>query len=65
MGLEGRFKWCYGRIVSERVRLDCFSVMVLDRRRRLDQKTRGERLEDEGIEYRQTNGASETEHTAG
>ena len=31
-------------------RLDCSRVMVLDRRRRVDQKTRGERMEDEGVE---------------
>ena len=45
-------------------RVDCSRVMVLDRRRRVDQKTRGERMEDEGVEYRQTNGVGETEHTA-
>ena len=44
-------------------RVDCPRVMVLDRRR-VDQKTRGERMEDEGVEYRQTNGVGETKHTA-
>ena len=45
-------------------RVDCSRVglMVLDRRRRVDQRTWGEWMEDEAVEYRQTSGAGETEH---
>ena len=38
---------------------------MLDRIKRVDQKIKEEQIEDEGIEYRQTNGVGETEHTAG
>ena len=55
-GLEGRFKWCYRRRVSERVGKDCSRVMALDIRGRIDQKTWDEWLEDEGVHnYQQMN----------
>ena len=37
-------------------RADCSRLMVLDRRRRVDQKTSGQQTENEGVEYRQTSG---------
>ena len=43
-------------------RVDCSTVMVIDRKRRVDQKTLDEPMEDE---YRQTSGVGETEHTVG
>ena len=46
-------------------RADCPRVMVIDRRRRVDQKTCDEQMKDEGVVYRRTSGAGETEHTAG
>ena len=45
--------------------VDCSRLMVLDRRRRVDQKTSGQQTENEGVEYRQTSGVGETEHTTG
>ena len=40
--------------------VDCFRVVIMfDRRRHVDQRTRGERMEDEAVEYRQTNGVGE------
>ena len=51
--------------MSERVGWNsCSRVMVLDRRRRADEKIPDEQMEDEGVEYRQTSGAGETEYTA-
>jgi len=46
-------------------RADCSRLVVLDRRRRVDQKTSGQQTENEGVEYRQTSGVGETEHTTG
>ena len=46
-------------------RAGCSRVMVLDRRRRADQKTSGQQTENEGVEYRQTSGVGETEHRTG
>ena len=46
-------------------RVDCPRVMVIDRRRRVDQKTCDERMKDEGVVYRRASGVGETEHTAG
>ena len=43
-------------------RVDCSTVMVIDRKKRVDQKTSDEPMEDE---YRQTTGVGETEHTVG
>ena len=45
--------------------VDCSTVMVINRRRHVDHKIWGERMEDDGIEARQMNGVGETEHTAG
>ena len=36
-------------------RADCSRVMVLDRRRRIEQKTWGEWMEDKGVKHQQTN----------
>ena len=38
---------------------------MLDRRRLVNQKIWAERMEDEGVEYRKTNGVGEIEHTGG
>ena len=46
-------------------RANCSRVMVLDRKRRVDKTTGAERMEDEGVECRQTNGVVETEHGIG
>ena len=45
--------------------VDCSRLTMLDRIKRVDQKIKEEQIEDEGIEYRQTNGVGETEHRAG
>ena len=41
---------------------NCSTVMVIDRKRRVDQKTLDEPMEDE---YRQTSGVGEMEHSVG
>lgn len=46
-------------------RVDCSRVRVLDRRRRVDQRTRGEWMEGKGVEDWQMSGAGKTEYRAG